>query len=825
MTHTEPLLVGDADRLAALDSFAILDTPAEAGFDDIVHLACRLCAVPVALVSLVTGDRQWFKARANFPPCETDLNSSVCAHALATPDQLLTIPDLTADPRTSGNPLVTGEPFIRFYAGAPLVTPEGHVIGTLCVIDHHPRLDGLTDTQAEDLRSLARQVVNQLELRRAIAGRDAARLEERRAFKAREALHDVQTAVAEADGDLEAMLAAVVAGAMRAVPAAEGGVVELIAGDELEYQVTRGTLAPHVGLLLSRAGNFSGYCISSRVPQRMIDAETDPHVDRALAHRLQIRSAIATPVLRGGAVLGVLKLQSNQPDAFTDRDLELVTLFAGVATAGLAAAAARASVRANDIYWRGLFDRLSEGFIVGEVMRNPAGSVTDWRYLEVNPAWGDLVGVDPATVVGRTIREVFHGIEDAWVDEFADVVRTGEPTTFTRQVGTLRRWYEGRAFSLEGDRFGVLFLEVTTRVEAERRRNALLSLGDRLRDATTKEEMAAAAAEAMGDPLGLSRAGYCSVDAERETIAVERDWRLPGLPSIAGPHHFRTYGSYIDQLKRGETVLVRDVRTDPRTAADADSLAAVQSQALFNLPIMERGRFVGLLFALCDHPHAWTGDEVSFLREIADRTRAAVARVETDEQQHLLNGELSHRLKNTLAIVQSLAAQTLRNVTERDIVQAFDRRVLALSRAHDALVQRNWSKARLRSVIEGVLIMQAELDRFAFDGPDMDVSPDAAMSLSLLMHELATNALKYGALSVETGEVRIVWKPEDAAEPMLRLEWNERGGPPARAPQGRTGFGSKLIRMGLLGTRDADIRYEEAGLRAAFKAPLTQVQA
>jgi two-component sensor histidine kinase/PAS domain-containing protein len=825
MTHTEPLLVGDVDRLAALDSFAILDTPAEPGFDDIVHLACRLCAAPVALVSLVAGDRQWFKARANFPPCETDLNSSVCAHALATPDQILTIPDLTADPRTSGNPLVTGEPFIRFYAGAPLVTSEGHAVGTLCVIDHNPRPDGLTDTQAEDLRSLARQVVHQLELRRAIVGRDAARAEERRAFTAREALRDMQAAVAKADGDLEAVLAAVVAGAMQAVPAAEGGVVELIAGDELEYQVTRGTLASHVGLRLPLLGSFAGYCISSHAPQRMTDAETDPHVDRALARRLQIRSATATPVMRGEAALGVLKLQSNQPDAFTDRDLELVGLFAGAATAGLTAAEVRASVRANDVYWRGLFDRLSEGFLVGEVMRDSAGSITDWRYLEVNPAWGELVGVDPKTVVGRTIREVFPGIEDAWVDEFADVVRTGKPTTFTRQVGTLRRWYEGRAFRLEEDRFGVLFLEVTERLETERRHNALLSLGDRLRDATTKGEMAAAAAEAMGDALDLSRAGYCSVDAEYETVAVERDWRLPGLPSIAGRHHFRAYGSYIEQLKRGETVVVHDVCTDPRTATEAKSLITIQARALFNLPVMERGRFVGLLFAICDHSHAWTDDEVRFLREVASRTRAAVSRAETEEQQHLLNGELSHRLKNTLAIVQSLAAQTLRGVTERDIVQTFDRRVLALSRAHDALVQRNWSKARIRSVMEGVLTMQAELDRFAFDGPDMDVTPDAAMSLSLLMHELATNALKYGALSVETGQVRIAWKPEDAAEPMLRLEWDERGGPPPCAPQGRTGFGSKLIRMGLLGTRDVDIRYEEAGLRAAFKAPLTQVQA
>ena len=119
MPYPPSSAVQDPARLDALDGCAILDTPAEPGFDGIVQLACQLCDVPVALVSLVAEDRQWFKARIGFPPCETDLDRSVCAHALAQPDEMLIIPDLTRDPRTADNPLVTGEPFIRFYAGAP----------------------------------------------------------------------------------------------------------------------------------------------------------------------------------------------------------------------------------------------------------------------------------------------------------------------------------------------------------------------------------------------------------------------------------------------------------------------------------------------------------------------------------------------------------------------------------------------------------------------------------------------------------------------------------------------------------------------------------
>ena len=167
--------INDVQRLAALASYDILDTPPEEGFDDIVKLARQLCAVPVALISLVAADRQWFKARSGFPSCETDLNSSVCAHALTGPE-ILIIPDLTRDSRALANPLVTGEPYIRFYAGAPLRTGGGLVLGTLCVIDTVPRPEGLTPDQADALEALARQVMAQMNLHRAMGRSDTALL-------------------------------------------------------------------------------------------------------------------------------------------------------------------------------------------------------------------------------------------------------------------------------------------------------------------------------------------------------------------------------------------------------------------------------------------------------------------------------------------------------------------------------------------------------------------------------------------------------------------------------------------------------------------------
>ena len=226
--------------------------------------------MPVALVSLVDHDRQWFKARLNFPPCETDLDSSVCKFVLAEPD-ILQIPDLTADPRTRDNPLVTGEPFIRFYAGAPLRASDGQVLGSLCVIDKVSRPAGLTETQADALRRFARLVMDHLELRRAMTSRETLLREQESAFVAREALRDTQAAIAAAGGDQDIILQALVAGAMRAVPAATGGVLELIEGDELIYQVVRGSLDGQAGLRVPLHGSTAGRAALNNAPHLIVN--------------------------------------------------------------------------------------------------------------------------------------------------------------------------------------------------------------------------------------------------------------------------------------------------------------------------------------------------------------------------------------------------------------------------------------------------------------------------------------------------------------------------------------------------------------------------
>ena len=153
----------EKQRLKVLWQYDVLDTMPEEVFDDLTELAARICEAPIALITLVDEDRQWFKSKVGISDKETSRDISFCAHAILQSD-LFIVSDATKDQRFAHNPLVTSDPRIRFYAGAPLITPDGHALGTLCVIDKVPR--ELRPDQKTGLRVLARHVVTQLELRR-----------------------------------------------------------------------------------------------------------------------------------------------------------------------------------------------------------------------------------------------------------------------------------------------------------------------------------------------------------------------------------------------------------------------------------------------------------------------------------------------------------------------------------------------------------------------------------------------------------------------------------------------------------------------------------
>jgi PAS domain S-box-containing protein len=194
-----------------------------------------------------------------------------------------------------------------------------------------------------------------------------------------------------------------------------------------------------------------------------------------------------------------------------------------------------------------------------------------------------------------------------------------------------------------------------------------------------------------------------------------------------------------------------------------------------------------------------------------------------EERQRLLINELNHRVKNTLATVQSIAAQSFRDLAN-DQQEWFQGRLIALANAHDVLTRENWEGATIRELLATVLAPLSGRDssRFAISGPDLLLSPRVVLSLSMALHELCTNAAKYGALSNDTGRVLVHWSLTGTnGTSRLRLRWEESAGPPVEQPQ-RKGFGSRLITRGVAHELSAEVRLEflATGVVCEIDAPL-----
>ena len=481
-------------RDAVFDQYSILDTPAEQQFDDIVLLASRICETPVALVSFVTSDRQWFKARVGFPVFETPLSQSICAHALRQSGTVV-LTDLTLDDRTKDNPLVTGPPFIRFYAGALLHTPEGTPLGTVCVIDTEPRPDGLTERQRTSLEALARQVMTQLEMRRLLLQQADARKQ---------------------------LLAATA---------------------EAEHQ--------HVeALRLAALVEYSSDFIGAATPD---------------GDMLFINPA-------GLRLVGL-------PDLPTARTTTLVEYFAPKDRA-MVTSTVLPAVRQQG-YWEGRleFREFATGAAVPVLC----------SIFSIRSEQGALTGYGMVT---RDLRDVR---------------------------------------------------------KADARRIALLELGDRLRDVDDIDEMAFVAAEVVGRAMDVSATGYAALDLNGDEVTVTRDWVAPGVASVRGSYRVPDYGSYVEELRRGAPVVVNDVRSDPRTAAHAVALEARHARAFINLPLIEHGRPVALFFVLSAEPRVWTAEKVSFVRNVAERTQAAIERRRAENRLRELAVSLEQQVADRTA--------------------------------------------------------------------------------------------------------------------------------------------------------------------------------
>ena len=479
---------------------------------------------------------------------------------------------------------------------------------------------------------------------------------------------------------------------------------------------------------------------------------------------------------------------------------------------------------ASEARWRGLFNGMQEGFFLGELIRDADGQATDYRILEINPAFARQSGL-PTDSIGRTIRSLVPDIDQRLIDRFARVIETGEPTAFEVEVPGLGRVFEVSATKEQGDRFSSLFFDITARRQAYARRAAITELGDHLRDASSVLDMTTKAAEIVGRTLNASRAGYGEMDVTCENVTILWDAGVPGEVSVVGKHRFADYGAVAPDIERGDPVVVADVDRDARTAASVENFRAINLKAMLNVPVQEHGRTVGLIFVHSPSARAWTPEEIAFARNVADRVQVSIARLRAEEQQGVLNIELAHRMKNTLTLVQSIASQTLRNADNlAEARESLAARLIALGKAHDILLSGQTESASITAVIDGALALHEDAaQRFRCAGPDLLVGPSAALSLGLILHELATNAAKYGALKRPEGYVDLTWCIQGReAEAEVQLVWAERGGPAVIAPS-RKGFGSRLIQRGLAGGT-VEICYPSEGVVCTLTTALAALR-
>ena len=314
-----------------------------------------------------------------------------------------------------------------------------------------------------------------------------------------------------------------------------------------------------------------------------------------------------------------------------------------------AARAAEDQRRRGDARLRGVLEGMAEGFALLD---------RDFRMLEINAEGLRLESRPREAIVGKTHWEAYPGSEESelgalYKRAMAERVPVSLEHRYVWEDGR-DAWLDMRAYPA-ADGLAVFYRDITARKRAEARRLALVELGACVRDLDDPAELSFAAAEILGRTLGVSRAGYGTIDTAAETITIERDWNAPGIKSLAGVLRFRDYGSYIEDLKRGETVVFADAEKDPRTAATADALKAISAHSVVNMPVTEHGGFVALLYLNHATAREWPPEELAFVREVAERTRTAVERRRAEQALHESEAEARRLAAQQSATLGQLA--------------------------------------------------------------------------------------------------------------------------------------------------------------------------
>jgi len=402
-----------------------------------------------------------------------------------------------------------------------------------------------------------------------------------------------------------------------------------------------------------------------------------------------------------------------------------------------------------------------------------------------------LEAIDSGTDLDVTYRTNGDGIRPRWIHSQAAVQTDG--------TGCVAR--------LSG-----IAVDITEQRVQAHMQDMRLQFLDQVRYLDDPDEIAGLASRTIAETLYAVRAGHGYMLADGDTIDVRSGWTVPGAISVVGHQKFSAFGEFLDALEQGKTVVIEDALLDPRVA-NADQLVAVQARSLVNIPLVEKGRLRAVLFVNDARARTWTEAELTFMQAIFERTYAAIDRIRSEAERDIMAAELAHRMKNMLTIAQVVVTRTLNGTNDIETARtAIAARLGALSDAQDVLTRKNQQDAEIRDVIEAVFRpYTAAADRILVSGPILELDSRRVLGLSLGLHELATNAAKYGALSNNVGRIDIKWAVDSG---VFSLTWRESGGPPVCEPN-RRGFGSTILNRIVGGYFDGatDIAYDPDGLR------------
>ena len=470
-----------------------------------------------------------------------------------------------------------------------------------------------------------------------------------------------------------------------------------------------------------------------------------------------------------------------------------VVVCLGIVATAEAARRYHARSLAGERRFRAAEELAVDGFGIFEVVRDPPGAILDFRWVYANPAMHALLRAAAGDLVGHRLLERLPGHRDdpALLPSWIRVVETGAPMTAEVHYDAdgLRGWWRTNVVKLD-DGIAVSLRDITSRKERE---SALQESEERFR-------LLAEAVDAV----------FWITDLRQQRVLY------------VSPAYERVWGGSQERIYRDPRAWRENVHPDDRAEVDR----------VFDDMLAGRCRSLEAVYRVrCPAGLRWVRDKAWLVGAPGSERFAGImtdisAEKAAEAQQRLLSHELDHRLRNSFALMQSIVRLSAQSAQDLDtFVDGLEARIQALARGQEALVRGTGETADLAWMIRGILALHAGSgERARLAGPSVEVAASAVLLFNMAFHELATNAAKYGALSVPEGEVSVRWRVEAAGDGQrLLLSWQESGGPPVQPPR-RRGFGSVLIEQALAAEFGGaiEIAFPPEGVTCTMRLPLSE---